>query len=293
MDFELEEDPPETVKKAAPRVEALTKPISPRSVNRDRTEPPKSQIPWKKLRWASRIALYLGLALYLWGTYAAQKFDHNLKIDPLVRRNPLQIDAPVGSFLFPYRGHEYVVQPVADYEIAGLVVTHNDISSIMDAYHTSDSVDFRDICLVWGVNVSSNVFRRATFFSMPWSCHVKFNDQNAADSFVYEQISNNHLLTDNESVRKKILEMRVGDQVYFRGKLINYWPKGQSELARNTSLVRTDTGNGACEVLWVDEARILKRADSNWDTARSLGISLLFGAILVSATIFLLAPLGA
>ncbi|MCB0332485.1 MAG: hypothetical protein KDD55_03230 [Bdellovibrionales bacterium] len=252
----------------------------------------KKGVPWKLLRQISRVALYVGLVLYVYGTYVSKKFDDTLAVDKLVRRNPLQVEAPGPQFEFSYHGNDYIIQPVAEYEIAGLVVTHNNISSITDAYHTSKSVDFRDICMVWGVNVTNNVFRRAQFASSPWTCHVQFNDRLAEESFVMEQLSNTHLLSKDESVRQKVLSMRVGDQVQLKGKLINYWPRGASELSRNSSLIRTDTGDGACEVMWVEEARILQRAQSNWDSLRSLGIWLLIGAVILGALVFFLAPYG-
>ena len=250
-----------------------------------------SGIPWKLLRRVSRLALYVGLGFYLYGTYVSKKFDEKLEVDRLVRRDPIQIDAPGDQFEFSYGSNNYIIQPVAEYEIAGLVVTHNNISSITDAYHDSDSVDFRDICLVWGINVTNNIFRRAEFHSSPWTCHIRFNDRMAEQSFNMEQLSNTHLLAKDESVRKKVLSMRIGDQVFLRGKLINYWPRGASELSRNSSLVRNDTGNGACEVMWVEEARVLRRASSRWDDFRTLGIWLLGGAILLGAIVFFVAPL--
>ncbi len=258
-----------------------------------RSEPKKKKgLPWKLFRQVSRVTLYVGLALYLYGTYVSNKFDESLVVDKRVRRNPIQAAAPGTQFEFSYHDNHYIIQPVADYEIAGLVVTHNNISSITDAYHTSESVDFRDICMVWGVNVTNNVFRRAEFASSPWTCHVKFNDRLAQESFVMEQLSNTHLLSKDEKVRHTVLSMRIGDQVWLKGKLINYWPKGASELSRNSSLIRHDTGNGACEVMWVEEARVLQRASSNWDSLRTIGIWLLVGAVFLGIFVFFFAPYG-
>jgi hypothetical protein len=39
----------------------------------------------------------------------------------------------------------------------------------------------------------------------------------------------------------------------------NFW--------RNSSLVRTDTGNGACEVVFVEEIEVLKLGNAPWRKA--------------------------
>jgi hypothetical protein len=290
MDFELEDPPsapkPQSTVKVEPQIKSAKKVPE---ISTDEA-PRQHLLPWKKLRLLSRAALYAGFALYLSGTYFVSRFDDKLEISPSVRRDPIQTPIREDVFPFEYRGHHYEIQPVADYEISGLVVTHNEISSITDAYHTSDSVDFRDICLVWGANVGSGIFRRYKFFSMPWSCHYQPLDRNA--ELVEDQVSNNHLLAADESVRKTIVSMHIGDQVQLKGKLINYWQKEHPEYKRRTSLVREDTGNGACEVLWVESAKILRAGGTNWHLLQSVGKWLLFAAVGLGAFLFLFTPLG-
>lgn len=215
---------------------------------------------WQSLRLLSRLGLYVGLALFVSGKYVIAKFDDKLSIEKSVRRDPIQTPIRKTPFTFEYRGHSYQIEPVADYDISGLIVTHNDISSVFDAYHSKDSVDFRDICLVWGANVGSGIFRRFKFWSMPWSCHFHTDDRNALDSFVETQISNNHILSADENVQRIVRSMKIGDQIRLQGMLINYWPVGASELERRTSTTREDTGNGACEVLWVERAEIDRKS---------------------------------
>lgn len=66
----------------------------------------------------------------------------------------------------------------------------------------------------------------------------------------------------NESVRKTIAEANIGDQIVLRGYLADYTnPKG---YLRKTSITRTDTGNGACETIWVEQASIIDTMISPW-----------------------------
>jgi hypothetical protein len=46
-------------------------------------------------------------------------------------------------------------------------------------------------------------------------------------------------------------------------------------------LRRDDTGNGACETIWVEDARVTKRANGAWRAALTLGWMAALLALLV------------
>ncbi|MBN8550600.1 MAG: hypothetical protein J0M12_14890 [Deltaproteobacteria bacterium] len=291
MDFEIENPHPPQATPESSKTELNRAKLRPQVSATTPADAPKFPV-WRAARWLARACLYIGLALYVGGKYYVAKFDDKLDIDRNVRRDPTQEPLRKTPFPFEYGGHHYQIQPVAAYDISGLVVSRNNISSVFDAYHTKDSVDFRDICLVWGSNVGSGVFRKFKFWSMPWSCHYQTEDRAALDSFNESQISNNHLLSADPAIREKISKMEIGDQVRLQGFLINYWPQEASELARRTSTTRDDRGNGACEVLWVEHAEFLRRGGTNWHLLETVGGWLLVTAAALSAALFFLTPLG-
>lgn len=175
--------------------------------------------------------------------------------------SPLQEETSQQEFRFPYRGAEYGVRPKARYEISGVVVSHNEPTGWADIYHDENSVDFRDICLVWGEN-ALNLGAGVEFHSDPWTCFVRFNSRAAADVFSGRELSNNHLLGGSEHTRATINGLRIGDQVYISGMLVDYWDVAQPDFVRASSLRRNDTGNGACEVFFVEDVVVLKRYES-------------------------------
>jgi hypothetical protein len=78
-------------------------------------------------------------------------------------------------------------------------------------------------------------------------------------------ISNNHLLTDDPLVAKKMRSVRIGDQVRFRGWLAEYSHNHNGQgFRRGTSTVRNDTGNGACETIYVKDFEIIRRGGGPW-----------------------------
>ena len=180
------------------------------------------------------------------------------KISPDLLQNSIQTETKEKDFKFEYRGENYHVIPVADYELWGLVVSHNNINSWFSYYHDKNSVNLKDICVVWGENIKNEVYREAEFKSGEFTCFWKVKTQEAYKKFKNNQLSNNHLLYSDPDIQKIIKSIKVGDQVYIKGMLVRYAPEG-SDFYRKTSLTRDDTGAGACETFYVQEIKILKR----------------------------------
>jgi hypothetical protein len=165
------------------------------------------------------------------------------------------------AFEFAYQDHTVRVRPVADYELWGLVVSHNNIDSIADIYHDSSSVDTKDLCVVWGSNLQSGEIDRVSFESGPWTCYFSYPE---GVRFRGSEISNNHLVTDRDELREALDDIRVGDQIHVRGVLVDYQVDDWHDFWRQTSRVRTDSGNGACEVFFFDEIEVLVAGTPFW-----------------------------
>ncbi len=193
--------------------------------------------------------------------------DHR-RVDPALLAEPAQAETTREALEFEYRGARYRVRPVADYEIHGLVVSLNDATAFYDIYHDRNSVDTRDLGLIWGANLRSNDFHDVKFWSVSWSLNWKYRRGVAFDA---NAISNNHLITSDAAVRKQIGRVRVGDQIRMRGMLVDYADTRYPDQWRSTSTTRGDYENGACEVLFVDELEILKRGTPVWYSLWAVG----------------------
>ncbi len=99
-------------------------------------------------------------------------------------------------------------------------------------------------------------------------------------AFDQTAISNNHLLTDQPALAKKLRTVRVGDQIRFRGHLAEYSHQHGMNFKRGTSTVRTDSGNGACETVFLDSFEVIKAGGKPWRAlVLPAGLALLLGAI--------------
>ena len=65
--------------------------------------------------------------------------------------------------------------------------------------------------------------------------------------------ANMHMVPATPEVAKALKGVREGDVVVIRGALVNLRTKS---WRWTTSTRRTDTGSGACELVWVEEVRI-------------------------------------
>ena len=228
---------------------------------------PEGVIPWIKehARQIQRILvpIFLGsVILYSMGYALKGRWPNPNEIKSALHKDPIQKNIKNGEiFSFSYRKKKYKVRKVAKYELWGLVVSHNNINSFWDAYHDKDSLDTKDLCVLWGKNLKSKDFHRVKVWSGSWTCYFRYP---GGIQFYKHELSNNHLITNNEAIRAKIANVRIGDQVHLSGYLVNYKRDEPRWRWRMSSTSRMDTGNTACEVIFVDKLKVLSKGTPIW-----------------------------
>lgn len=209
--------------------------------------------------------LFWGLVLVFIVTFFTRNDVRSVtEVDPEVLRQPIQIQVYNAEIIhFVKDGYEYFLTPVYEYDISGLVVGKMDYRFF--SIDKMDSTFPFDVCLIWGSNVLRGLHtdRRVKFSEdcrwcwAYWSGDVNFN---------LNELSNNHLLIDNNDVLKQLRSVCRGDQLRIRGKLVNVKAKlagkaGPPDITWNTSTSRTDSGAGACEVFYVEKLEVLNKAN--------------------------------
>jgi hypothetical protein len=226
--------------------------------------------------------------LYIISRVKTNKLPPAGNILPSLEIDPLQTATQQKPFDFSYQGAVYHIVPKAKYIIQGLVISHNNISGIGDMYHTSKSVDVKDLCLAWGKNTDPAVLNGYKIWSEPWCCHF----QGSQDSLPLdlERFSNNHLLAATAQVKEIINSVDKGDQVRIEGMLIDYNPSECPECVRASSLVRTDTGDGACEVIFVEKISILNKNQKIWNAIRHSIVKNLWWILMLRIGLWIFLP---
>jgi len=188
----------------------------------------------------------------------------NIAYVPALDDEPKQTATSKRPFDVAFNGVSYRIEPEYDYDITGMVVSfrhHNQDNSRMHAL-ANDHLNMLDVCVIWGKNPANERLDKISFWNGLFTCNVKTRDQLAWDAFDMNQLSNNHLLSDDEFLRRQVKKIRIGDQIRIRGYLAGYTSASGSK--RGTSTTRTDTGNGACETIYLERFEIVEPATSYW-----------------------------
>jgi hypothetical protein len=222
---------------------------------------------WGLLSMLDRLLTGLLLASLILGVAAwvkKERYADAGTVRPELLQAPKQSATSEPPFSIYYEGTTYSVKPLAKYDLYGLVVSHNNIESIADLQHDATSLDTKDLCVVWGDNLRSNEFNKVDIHNASYTCFFRYEQ---GVKFHHNQLSNNHLIAGEQFIRDKIEEIGVGDQVHIKGLLVSYQAPGWGSFWRQSSLTRDDTGNGACEVLYVKSIDIYDAPRSRWQAA--------------------------
>jgi hypothetical protein len=216
----------------------------------------------KIFRLAFLACLLLGVLSLLFDDRLPPRSD----IFPQLLLEPVQTkrDLPP-AFRISKRKMTYIVTPLFRYELSGLVVSQHRSDSLLDISHRRwrDYLNIKDLCLVWGRNIRSGVYREMKFWNRDFTCMCRFPDEATAALFSWRHLSNNHILCADDGLSRRILKVRPGDQVHFRGYLASY-SQPANQFFRGSSTTRDDTGNGACETVFVTDFQVLRRANPVW-----------------------------
>jgi hypothetical protein len=150
-----------------------------------------------------------------------------------------------------------------------------------------DYLNIADICVIWGENVKNGVYQDMMFENGNWTCYYSWPNASVRQRFREDQLSNNHLLTNDTVLSQKILDTKPGDHIHIKGSLVTY-TNASNNFKRGTSTSRTDRGQGACEVIYVNTFEHIQKANSLQHTlfeiAKSIFIFSLFLLFLLHFT---------
>ncbi len=175
---------------------------------------------------------------------------------------PLQEISHGRVFTTTIKGYTYTLTPKATYDISGLVVSQHRGDALFNLGHKADPGNIKDVCVVWGEAVTNGSYRKVKFTSGEFTCSYSWTGV-VTPRFKPEKSSNNHLIPADRAMARRIRAIHVGDQIRMTGLLVDYkvTKDGQDIFTRQTSLTRGDTGNGACEILYVTDLSVVAKGN--------------------------------
>jgi hypothetical protein len=237
----------------------------------------------KLLKWIFIISLFISLGCY----FFKDRLPAPAYYEPYSLDAPLQSPTTEPSFTVTAEDQQYLIEPKFDYDLYGVIVSSHNADSVLDIWHHDkwkDFINLRDLCVIWGNNVRNGVYLDMDFSNDSWTCWAYWPDRSTGQRFNMTALSNNHLLVDDVVVKKVLMSAERGDVIHLKGMLASY-RNPANHFYRGTSTVRTDTGNGACETIYVREFDVVKKANSRirsiYQFAKWLTVISLLGYIFV------------
>jgi len=176
---------------------------------------------------------------------------------------PDEMDTSQDPIQIPYKADEpmtvkvkngyLMITPVAEYKISGVVVGKGTYSS-----DWAGEISPVDLAIAWGKLADPGANRYITYTQgYRWYFYQCKSEGPFDHSYVISHSSNNHIIPANENIRRAVKTVKKKHQVVLEGFLVNL--KGtykEQPVTWNTSLSRTDIGNGSCELFYVSKVRI-------------------------------------
>ena len=199
-------------------------------------------------RWI-KIALAISLGGAIWQLYNRPPSAIDLGPGVLAPDPPVQTEISKAADI---RLGDYTLKPLAKFRVRARL-----ISSLRYSMDRGADLSPIDFALGWGrmsdrdIIEALNVSQGARFFTYRWE---------TTPPIPYEEITrsstNTHLIPANENIRKQLFRMAPGSVIEIEGLLVR--ANGDDGFVWNSSLSRTDNGAGACELIYVTDASVIR-----------------------------------
>lgn len=142
---------------------------------------------------------------------------------------------------------DYRIAPAAEFSLEARVLS-------LEKYSSGREADLSpiDLALGWGPMSDSAVLKRLQisqgnrYYFYRWPANPPITPTQ-----IVEHSANMHMIPATDEVKRRLAQVRVGQIVALRGYLVRV--KAPDGWHWNSSLTRSDSGDGACEVVWVQD----------------------------------------
>ena len=150
-------------------------------------------------------------------------------------------------------GYEFVITPLAHYVLRGVVVSS-------ESYRTgwNSNLSPCDVAVAWGELAADDAWQK-----LAWSQSGRWYDWrwHGQQPFTNEEVvrssSNTHVVPASSDLASAARSLTPGDIAELGGELVRIdGRKGQGKVWWKSSLSRTDTGDGSCELLYLRRLRV-------------------------------------
>ncbi len=150
-----------------------------------------------------------------------------------------------------HRVNKYEITELAQFEIKAKVLAKKDYQ-----FDRGADISPTDLALGWGNMSDERVLENIKISQSGRFYHWRVDAFPIPRREIETHSANMHLIPANDFVEKAIGKIRQGDIVRITGSLVNV-TSNNGDWRWSSSLTRDDTGNGACELIWVKNLSIV------------------------------------
>ncbi|WP_211824059.1 hypothetical protein [Kistimonas asteriae] len=188
-------------------------------------------------RWVGVIFIVVA-SVYQWRQ--GRPVEHGPGV--LVSESPYQNPVPNGeAFSF----HGFALTPVAEFSLRARVLSREDYRSGREA-----DLSPVDLALGWGPMSDSSVLEQVRISQRNRFYYWRVDQFLIPRREIETNSANMHLIPSGADVADQLKDVVAGSIVQISGYLVNV--KADDGWYWNSSLSRNDTGDGACELIWVE-----------------------------------------
>ena len=168
----------------------------------------------------------------------------------LVSQPPRQVLLPEAD---PFRFEEFTIKPLAQFDIQARVLG-------IETYRLGpeSALSPVDLALGWQHMSNTEVLNQIEITQGNRFYFWRTEQFPIPRKQIESQSANMHLVPANDNIARQLGDARVGGIVSLSGKLIEV--TGEEGWQWRSSLTRDDTGNGACEIIWVESVSFAEKA---------------------------------
>jgi len=171
-----------------------------------------------------------------------------------ISRDPLQAPYTSGEpIIKEIKNGLLTLTPVAEYRVSGVVVSKK---AYDDGWESQISPV--DLAIVWGKLAGPEYDKYMEYWQNNRWYFFRYKEGSPFDhSYVVTHSGNHHIIPLNGNVRRALQLIKKKGRIVLEGYLVNVngTYRGRT-VFWNTSLSRSDTGDGSCELFYVSKVRI-------------------------------------
>ncbi len=156
------------------------------------------------------------------------------------------VSSPDGKFAYP----GYDVRGVEEFRMEARVLSREN-------YHTGREAELSptDLAIGWGPMADDSILANFQISQRNRWYFWKAREMPISRNEVITHSANVHIIPANTDARDALSRVRTNDQVRLVGQLVDI--DGDDGWRWRTSRTRSDTGNGSCEVLWLERLEFI------------------------------------